>query len=132
MLTFQRNIPQHKMLDHIDLNKQNGELSNLRPANKSQNNANVLPRNGRRFKGVTRAKTGRFRAQITFKGKVRHISQHRTEEGAARAYDEEALKCFGEFARLNFPTEKWLHANRISKKKGAKVLQGKKALAEAS
>jgi hypothetical protein len=36
-------------------------------------------------------------------GKHIFIGEYETQEKAARAYDREASKYFGEFARLNFP-----------------------------
>jgi hypothetical protein len=84
----------------------NNQRANLRIATPTQNVANAVPRGGiSRFKGVTWhkrdqcwiAQIGQRRRQIArFFGKD-------GEELAARAYDAEALKRFGAFARLNFP-----------------------------
>jgi len=62
----------------------------------------VVPRpKSSRFRGVTRAKK-RFVATVKVNG-VRHKTKGLTEIGAALAYDEMALRFFGDKAILNFP-----------------------------
>jgi predicted RNA-binding protein with PUA domain len=54
------------------------------------------------FKGVCYDKErGRYRAQIKANGRRRLIGRFATEREAAKAYNEEAAKHFGEFAVLN-------------------------------
>lgn len=54
------------------------------------------------YKGVFWSeKAGRWRAQITYKKKAIHIGLFDKPIEAAKAYNEEAVKYFGIFAKLN-------------------------------
>lgn len=95
-------------IDHVNGDRADNRLSNLRIATQRQNNANARKRAGTtsRFKGVSWSKAVRkwgvqFRAED---GKLR-TEWHLDEVSAARAYDRLARHHFGEFARLNFPDE---------------------------
>lgn len=91
------------MVDHWDRDGLNCRRSNLRPATRSQNAANCLPRGDRLLKGVTLYKPGVWLAQISFQRKRRHIGYFDTPEDAAAAYDAKARELHGEFARTNDP-----------------------------
>ena len=90
--------------DHKDRDGLNNQLSNLRWASNSQNQANKGPRadNECGYKGVCKDQGG-WKAQIRIGGKPKHLGRFDTVEQAARAYDEAAKKLYGEFAWLNFP-----------------------------
>ncbi len=93
--------PQHK-LDHRDTNKRNNAFVNLRPANRSQNGANIglKSHNTSGFKGVSLwKKTGRWKAQIQANGVKHFLGYHDTPEAAHEAYTAAAEKFFGEYAR---------------------------------
>lgn len=93
-------------VDHINGNKLDNRSANLRWATRSQNQANTGLRktNSSGYKGVYWHKEkGRWRAMISFEGRLRHIDYYDTAEEAARAYDAAAIELFGEFAVLNFP-----------------------------
>lgn len=53
------------------------------------------------YRGVTRVGT-KFRAYIHLAGKQKHLGTFRKAEDAARRYDREAIKYFGEKALTNF------------------------------
>ena len=89
-------------IDHRDTDTRNNRWNNLRKATASQNlaNSSLTVRNTTGFKGVS-IRYGKFRA--TCRGK--DIGNFGAAEEAARAYDTEARKQFGEFARTNFGTK---------------------------
>lgn len=91
-------------VDHRDLDGLNNRRCNLRLTTSTLNNANVYLRshNSTGFKGVVIQK-GRFVAQICSFGKNRRIGKFTSATAAALAYDAEARRAFGEFARTNFP-----------------------------
>jgi hypothetical protein len=98
-------------LDHVDQNGLHCYRENLRPATRQQNAANVRSRYNSKisYKGVIYDTSGRtrkpYRAQITIGRKHFSLGRFSTPEQAARRYDEEARKAFGEFACLNFPNK---------------------------
>ena len=85
-------------IDHIDCDKLNNRIANLRPATRLQNSANVSRRkdNTTGVKGVTFDKQhGRFRAYVGH----RRIGLFHTLEQAAAARREAAERLHGKFAR---------------------------------
>ncbi len=89
-------------VDHRDLDGINNRWSNLRNADKSQNGANRRRTriNKTGFKGVSIcSKTGRYRATTGIGGKWTSLGTFDTAEEAGAAYEAEALRRAGEFAR---------------------------------
>lgn len=93
-------------VDHINGDRLDNRRSNLRPCTRADNNAAARrTRKGRssKFRGVTWAKDKqRWQAQIGYRGKNIILGRFAAEEDAARRYDEEARKLYGDFARPNF------------------------------
>lgn len=90
-------------IDHINGDRSDNRLCNLRLATRSQNLCNSKGHaKTSRFKGV--ASHARRRKWRAFLGK-RHLGSFESEVEAARAADCAAKEAYGEFARLNFPEE---------------------------
>lgn len=100
-------------VDHIDLDPRNNRRSNLRMCTRSQNLANRRPSKGRRYKGVYTVNNSiKFQVLIFHGGTSRYFGLYATEEEAAHIYDREALKLYGEFARLNFGKNPLVQTNQ--------------------
>lgn len=90
-------------LDHINGNRSDNRIENLREATATQNARNRKPIGGSRFLGVSRSANGkRWRAYIHINGKTVALGTFDCEEVAARTYDVAARRHFGQFARPNF------------------------------
>lgn len=92
--------PAHQ-IDHIDGDRLNNRFSNLREANRRQNNYNSTstPTVHSFPKGVSRAyKSSKFRAQIKTGGRTRHLGTFDTEDDASEFYQLAAGMLHGEFA----------------------------------
>jgi len=86
-------------IDHINGDRSDNRIKNLREANQSQNSANrrLQPNNKCGFKGV-REKLGKWEAAI-WDGKSVYLGRYDSPEAAHQAYVTEAKRLFGEFAR---------------------------------
>ena len=83
-------------LDHINRCRNDNRIENLRSCNHSQNLGNARAR-VHKYKGVTFCKiTNKWRAQLNG-----HLGRFETIEEAAIAYNDAAIKHYGEFAYLN-------------------------------
>jgi hypothetical protein len=90
-----------RYLDHVNGDKADNRIANLRSATNSQNMANTPARqnNTSGYKGENWSKELRkWRAQICVNGKNRHIGCFANIEDAAAAYARAAIEHFGEFA----------------------------------
>ena len=91
-----------ELIDHENLARDDNRWRNLRPATRTQNKANSLPRSACGFKGVYITKKRgkiRWRAQIRAEGHLHSLGYYGTPEEANAAYAAAADKLFGEFAR---------------------------------
>ena len=106
-ITMHRFIMQaqpHEDIDHKDGNGLNNTRANLRIATDSQNQANrhKLSLNKSGFRGVCfNSQSQKWQAGIKVNGHSYHLGLHLTKEAAALAYNQAAIKFFGEFANLN-------------------------------
>jgi hypothetical protein len=91
-------------IDHENRDGLNCRRENLRLATKAQNQQNAIVRSNSQtgLKGVTFAKDrGYYRANIQVDGKRTWLGNFSDPKDAARAYNEAAVRLFGEFARIN-------------------------------
>jgi len=91
-------------VDHVDGNGLNNQFCNLRVATRSQNNvnSNKPDTNTSGYKGVYPHSTvNKWVAQIGVDGHRQYFGYFDDPQAAARAYNEAALKHYGEFACLN-------------------------------
>lgn len=91
-------------IDHIDNDRGNNKLSNLRLVTRAQNcmNRALYKNKSSKYKGVhLRKDTGKYRAIIRVNQKNINIGQFDTEIEAAKAYNKKAGDIFGEYAHIN-------------------------------
>lgn len=89
-------------LDHINGNRSDNRVANLREATRAQNNMNARLRGDNKtgFKGVFFNKQNRrWQARVTKDGRQIHAGCFDTAEQAHAAYYEAAKLHFGEYAR---------------------------------
>ena len=94
-------------LDHIDGNKNNNAIENLRPATVTQNNVNkkAIKKNKLGLKGVC-LDGKKYKANIKVNGKSFHLGYFENPNDAHFAYCQKAKEIYGEFA--------WIDSNKLS------------------
>lgn len=93
-------------IDHINGDKSDNRIGNLRLATHAQNLQNRGPfrRNVSGYKGVSfNRRSGKFLAAFRHNGEKYDLGYFDNGEEAARAYDAAVSRVHGEFAYLNFP-----------------------------
>lgn len=92
-----------KEIDHIDQDKDNDRIENLREATRRENCCNRKKWRGEgKYKGVYPSNNGlKFVAQIRHKGKLYHLGTFDTEDLAKEAYDKKCIEFFKEYAKPN-------------------------------
>ena len=90
-----------KKIDHIDGDRLNNKIENLREVTDSENMQNARKRtdNSTGFKGVSLTRNKRFRAYITVNKKQKWLGVYDSPEEAYGKYCIASKQFFGEFAR---------------------------------
>jgi hypothetical protein len=98
---MERGEPVPNEIDHIDGDRSNNRISNLRAATRSENLSNMRAKNSNcQTKGVWfDASRGKFQAHITHRYKSYKLGRFDTLEEAVAARREAAERLHGEFAR---------------------------------
>jgi len=106
---FIENPNNFKCVDHIDTDRLNNDLSNLRWCTHVQNSYNRNKINTKctsKYKGVCQRKSSKkWIATVGFEGKTYNLGYFATEIEATLAYNVAALKFFKQFAKLNIIDE---------------------------
>jgi len=91
-----------EFIDHIDGNKTNNNIENLREATNQQNGFNKGPQKNNKLgiKGV-RKDRNKYRATIIINGKEKHLGMFFTIEEARLVREEAEKKLFKEFSVFN-------------------------------
>lgn len=100
-IMFNGAIPKGKKIDHVNKNRLDDRVQNLRSVTDSQNSCNRAGSSVTGMKGVTKFK-GQFMARITKNGVVKYLGLFPTVKQAGLAYDKAAKILHGKYAYLNF------------------------------
>ena len=101
-------IPEGRIVDHINGNKLDNRLCNLRFVSPRENIANSSSKSGStsKYKGVSfDTSRSKWISSIQINGKTKHLGRFESEEEAAKAYDKASYAEYGVYARLNFPQD---------------------------
>jgi hypothetical protein len=86
-------VPDDKLIDHINHNGLDNRKANLR-----------IVTNMQKYKGVSWAKrVGKWHTEIYCRGQKIFIGYFDDQTAAAKAYDARAAQLYGDYAALNFP-----------------------------
>ena len=98
-IAFIENPLNKECVDHIDGNRANNNVSNLRWATKQENsrNSNIYKNNTTGIKGVCKMSENKYYATITINNKQLYLGTFKTLEEAKEARQKKANEIFGEF-----------------------------------
>ena len=97
-----------EFIDHINRDRLDNRIENLRECTRSQNNRNATKMKGTSSKYLGVAKHhNKWRAHICIGPKQHYLGLHESEDEAAKAYDIALLSIDPEFGNFNFPKENY-------------------------
>ncbi len=91
-------------IDHINGNRLDNRKTNIRLCTQMQNtyNRGLASNSSSGYKGVSwHSRIKKWQTRIGFNHKRKHLGYYNTKKEAALAYNEAAIKYYGEFARIN-------------------------------
>lgn len=92
--------PDGATIDHINGDRADNRLVNLRLATHSEQSVNSKQRaSGTGFRGVTRLSSATYQARISFNGERRFLGNFPSAKEASAAYNRAAKDLHGDFAR---------------------------------
>ena len=100
-------------VDHINGDKLDNRIENLRASDKQRNEANTGPRanNKTGFKGVRKhTNPGKWTAQLNVGKTQIYLSSERSPEDAATVYNCAAYEWYGDYNKLNTGPQPWLES----------------------
>lgn len=96
------NVPKGSIVDHMNHDRLDNRIDNLRICTQKQNSYNTKKRDPDKYKGIYKQTNGLFTAKATKDGKVYQIKDIAIDKEAAKIYDMIAEELFGEYAGKNF------------------------------
>ena len=97
-------IPPGTYVDHINHNRSDNRIENLRlalPEENAWNTSKTKKKTSSKYKGVYKTKSGKWSSSIVYKGDKISIGVFEDEQEAAEAYNIVAKELYNEFAVLN-------------------------------
>ena len=79
----------HNQIDHIDNNRSNNNISNLRFIDRSGNNRNTNRPNETGYRGVNKCLSGKYKSSIRINGIKTHLGVFETALEASEKYEEQ-------------------------------------------
>ena len=100
LIYFYHNEYLPKFIDHINNNRSDNKIENLRECTIQQNMQNRVKYGNHKYKGVYKSNK-KFKVQIMDNSKLIYLGTYKTEEEAAIVYNNIAKNLYGEFAYIN-------------------------------
>lgn len=96
-------IPNGYLIDHINHNKCDNRIQNLRLVTHQENNLNISlnRRNKTNYRGVSMTRHGKFKASIKHQGKNKYLGTFNTALEAFNCYSQERAKAYLSKANKN-------------------------------
>lgn len=104
VIKINQNVPKGMIIDHINRNKLDNRIENLRICTSQENSFNRTKNKNTKniLKGVRRISENNWSAVISKNGEKHEIKNIKTEKEAGIIYDMMAEDLFGEYAGKNF------------------------------